>query len=83
MPMIIPGPVFLLLKFAEIFAAQGAPPVSLTTGRWQIEEIFKQKSFAYFVWKPLGSRVANLRAGVVDSDDKIRMVALIPVHGAP
>jgi hypothetical protein len=42
-------------KFAEIFTAQGAPPVSTTpvaNGK-----IFKQKNFNNFVWAPLGSRV--------------------------
>jgi hypothetical protein len=42
-------------KFAEIFAAQGAPPVSLTpvaNGK-----IFNHKSVNNFVWTPLGSRV--------------------------
>ncbi len=46
-------------KFAEIFAAQGAPPlVSLTP----VAKIFNHKSFKYLVWTPLGSR-----AGVVDT----------------
>jgi hypothetical protein len=42
---------------AEIFAAQGAPPVSLTlvaNGK-----IFTQKSFHYFFWTSLGSRVSR------------------------
>jgi hypothetical protein len=34
----------LLLFFADIFAAQGAAPVSLT--RWQIEKIFNLQLFA-------------------------------------
>ncbi len=38
-------------KFAEIFAAQGLPPVSL-----QMEKIFNQKNFHNFIWSPLGSR---------------------------
>jgi hypothetical protein len=36
-------------KFAEIFAAQGAPVA--------YEKMFNQKTFDYFVWTPLGSRV--------------------------
>ncbi len=38
-------------KFLEIFAAQGA------RHQWQMEKIFNQKNFNYFVWTPLGSRV--------------------------
>jgi hypothetical protein len=33
----------------EIFAAQGAPPQSLTPV-WQMEKIFFQKTFNYFIW---------------------------------
>ncbi len=36
-------------KFAEIFPAQGLPPVANET-------IFNQKNFNNFVWSPLGSR---------------------------
>ncbi len=42
-------------KFVEIFAAQGAPPVSTT--RVANGKIFKQKNFNYFGWPPLGKRV--------------------------
>ncbi len=45
-------------KFVEIFTAQAASPVPLTpvaNGK-----IFNQRSFKYFVWTPLGSRV-NLK----------------------
>jgi hypothetical protein len=50
-PLSIPlGPFEFFRKFAEIFAAQGAPPVSLA-------KIFNQKSFNNIVWTPLGSRV--------------------------
>ncbi len=48
-------PFQIFWKFAEIFAAQGAPSVLLTpvaNGK-----IFNQKNFNYFVWTPLGSRV--------------------------
>jgi hypothetical protein len=41
-------------KFAEIFAAHGAP--LCRWDRWQMEKIFNQKNFNYFVWTPL-SRV--------------------------
>jgi hypothetical protein len=55
-PLSIPlGPFEFFRKFAEIFAAQGAPPVSLTPVA--NEKIFNQKSFNYIVWTPLGSRV--------------------------
>jgi hypothetical protein len=59
-PLSIPlGRFELFRKFAEIFAAQGAPPlVSLTP----VAKIFNHKSFNYLVWTPLGSR-----AGVVDT----------------
>jgi hypothetical protein len=44
----------------EIFAAQGAPLVSLTpvaTGKnLHLHIIHNHKSFNYFVWTPLGSR---------------------------
>jgi hypothetical protein len=43
-----------LSKSAEIFVAQGAPPVSLTPG-WQMEKIFNHKNFIYFFWTPLGN----------------------------
>jgi hypothetical protein len=42
-------------KITEIFAAQGSPPVSLTPV--EMEKIFNQKSFNYFVWAPFGRRV--------------------------
>ncbi len=42
-------------KFAEIFAAQGLPPVSLTPVA--NAKIFNHESFNYLVWSPLGSRV--------------------------
>ncbi len=42
-------------KFTEIFAAQGAPLVSLH--RWQMKKIFNQKSFNYFLGTPLCSRI--------------------------
>ncbi len=42
-------------KFAEIFAAQGSPPVSLTPVA--NEKIFNQKNFNNFVGTPLDSRV--------------------------
>ncbi len=55
-PLSIPlGPFPIFLKFAEIIAAQGAPPLSLTPVAKG--KIFNQKSFHYFVWTPLGSRV--------------------------
>jgi hypothetical protein len=41
------------MKFSEISAAQGAPP---------IKKIFNQKSFKYFVWTPLGSRINKIYA---------------------
>jgi hypothetical protein len=40
-------------KSAEIFAAQNEPP---PWHQWQMEKIFNQKNFNYFVWTPLGSR---------------------------
>jgi hypothetical protein len=43
-------------KFAEIFATQGAPPVSWTlvaNGK-----IFNQKSNHYFFWTPLSNRLS-------------------------
>ncbi len=44
------------LKFAEIFASQGAPPVLLTP--LANGKIFNQKkNLNYFVWTPLGSRI--------------------------
>ncbi len=43
-------------KFTEIFAAQGAPPVS-TTPVANGKKIFKQKNVNNFVWALLGSRV--------------------------
>jgi hypothetical protein len=52
-PLSLPLGLFQIFsKFTEIFAAQGAPPVSLT----QVTngKIFKHKSFNYFVWTPLG-----------------------------
>ena len=49
------GPFRILSKFAEIFAAQGAPPVSLTTVA--NGKNLPSKKFNYFVWTPLGSRV--------------------------
>ncbi len=55
-PLSIPYKFFR--KFSEIFADQGAPPVSLTpvaNGK-----IFNHKSFNYFAWTPMGSR-ANLK----------------------
>ncbi len=41
-------------KFAEIFTAQGLPPVSTTSVA--MEKIFNQKNFNNFIWLPLGSR---------------------------
>ncbi len=43
-------------KFAEIFAAQGASPVSLTPVANE-KKSSNWKKFNYFVWTPLGSRV--------------------------
>jgi hypothetical protein len=55
-PLSIPlGPFRIFQKFTEIFTAQGAPPG--VVDRWQMEKIFNQKSFNYFIWTPLGSRV--------------------------
>ncbi len=47
----------LFRKFAEIFTAQGANH-RCQWHRWQREKIFNQKSFHYFFWTPLGSRVS-------------------------
>ncbi len=51
-PLSVPlSPFQTFSKFEEIFAAQGAPPVSLTpvsNGKF-----FNQKSFNYFAWTPL------------------------------
>jgi hypothetical protein len=53
-PLSIPlGPFRIFRKFAEIFAAQGTPLVSLTPVA--NEKIFKLKNFNYFVFTPLGS----------------------------
>jgi hypothetical protein len=49
------GPFRIFQKLAEIFAAKGAPSVSLTLV--VMEKIFNHKSFNYFVWTLLGSRV--------------------------
>jgi hypothetical protein len=46
-PLSIPlGPFQIYRKFVEIFAAQGAPLVSLM---WQMEKNLNQKSFHYFL----------------------------------
>jgi hypothetical protein len=51
-PLSIPvGPFQIFRKFAEIFSVQSKPQ------RWQMEKIFNQKNFNYFVWTPLGWRV--------------------------
>jgi hypothetical protein len=62
------------LKFAEIFADQGAPPVSLT----QVAngKIFNQKSFNCFIWTPMGCR-ANIKINF------ILQVHLLPVSLTP
>ncbi len=44
------GPLEFFQKFAEIFAAQCATPVSLTPAA--NGKIFNQKSFKYLVWRP-------------------------------
>jgi hypothetical protein len=60
-PLSIPlGHFAFFWKFAKLFAAHGVPLVSLTS---VAKKIFYRKSFNYFVWTLLGSRLA---AGVVD-----------------
>ncbi len=48
-----------VLKFSEIFAAQGAPQVA--NGKF-----FNQKSFNCFVWTPLISRVVPLTLALLN-----------------
>jgi hypothetical protein len=57
-PLSIPlGPFLIFRKFAEIFAAQGAPLVLLTpVANGKKSSLIKV--FDYFVWTPFGSRVS-------------------------
>jgi hypothetical protein len=50
---ILLGPFGIFQKFAEFWAAQGAPQVSLTPVA--MKKIFNQQSFNFLVWTPMGS----------------------------